>query len=157
MYEQDAADFINNPEIDFRSHPIDILHLSPPCQFWSRPAYPHAGRNNKENMAILFACPDIIERIRPQLFTLKQTFGLTHDAHSEFLNALVRGFTSHGYSVHWRIVPLVEYGLPQTRKRLIMIGSCPGERLPPWPPATHGAAPAGGLGLKPFVTEAQAI
>lgn len=106
-------------------------------------------------MAILFACPDIIERIRPRLFTLKQTFGLTHDAHLEFLNTLVRGFTSHGYSVQWRIVPLVEYGLPQTRKRLIMIGSCPGEPLPPWPPATHSASPADGL--KPFVTEAQAI
>lgn len=156
MYEQDAADFINkNPEINYRSHPIDILHLSPPCQFWSPLAYPHAGRNNEENMAILFACPDVIEKIRPRLFTLEQTFGLTHDAHAEFLNALVRGFTSHGYSVQWRIVPLVEYGLPQTRKRLIMIGSCPGEPLPPWPPATHSATPADGL--KPFVTEAQAI
>lgn len=54
-----------------------------------------------------------------------------------------------------KIVPLVEYGLPQTRKRLIMIGSCPGEQLPPWPPATHSATPA--PGLKPFVTEAEAI
>lgn len=56
---------------------------------------------------------------------------------------------------HRKIVPLVEYGLPQTRKRLILIGSCPGEPLPPWPPATHSAAPADGL--KPLVTEAQAI
>lgn len=54
-----------------------------------------------------------------------------------------------------KIVPLVEYGLPQTRKRLIIIGSCPGEPLPPWPPATHSTTPVGGL--KPFVTEAQAI
>lgn len=56
---------------------------------------------------------------------------------------------------HRKIVPLVEYGLPQTRKRLIMMGACPGEPLPPWPPATHGAVPA--RGLKPFVTEAEAI
>lgn len=56
---------------------------------------------------------------------------------------------------HRKIVPLVEYGLPQTRKRLIMIGSCPGEQLPPWPPATHSAVPS--QGLKPFVTEAEAI
>lgn len=32
-----------------------------------------------------------------------------------------------------------------------MIGSAPGEKLPPWPAATHGP------GLKPYVTEAQAI
>lgn len=54
-----------------------------------------------------------------------------------------------------KIVSLVDYGLPQTRKRLIMIGACPGEQLPPWPPATHSATPVGGQ--KPFVTEAQAI
>lgn len=56
---------------------------------------------------------------------------------------------------HRKIVPLVEYGLPQTRKRLVMIGACPGEQLPPWPPATHSAVPA--PGLKRFVTEAEAI
>lgn len=36
-----------------------------------------------------------------------------------------------------------------------MIGACPGEQLPPWPPATHSATP--GQGLKPFVTEAEAL
>lgn len=36
-----------------------------------------------------------------------------------------------------------------------MMGACPGEQLPPWPPATHSAVPT--RGLKPFVTEAAAI
>lgn len=89
--------------------------------------------------------------MRPRLVTLEQTYGLTHDRHAPFFNALIQAFTSNGYSVQWRIVPLVNYGLPQTRKRLIMIGAAPGSKLPPWPPATHGP------GLKPFVTEAKAI
>lgn len=101
IFEQDATDFIHNHEIDYRSHPIDILHLSPPCQFWSPLAYPHAGRNNEANMAILFACSELIKKIRPRLFTLEQTFGLTHDAHTEFLNALIQGFKCNGYSVQW--------------------------------------------------------
>lgn len=101
MFEQDISDFIHNVEINYKSHPIDFLHLSPPCQFWSPLAYPHAGRNNEENMAILFACPELINKIRPRVFTLEQTFGLTHDAHAEFLNALIKGFTCHGYSVQW--------------------------------------------------------
>ncbi|KAL1870203.1 hypothetical protein Daus18300_005267 [Diaporthe australafricana] len=155
LFEQDATDFIHNREIDYQSQPIDILHLSPPCQFWSPLAYPHAGRNNEENMAILFSCSELILKIRPLLFTLEQTFGLTHDAHAAFFSALIQGFTCRGYSVQWKIVPLVEYGLPQTRKRLIIIGACPGEELPPWPPATHSATPA--RGQKPLVTEAQAI
>lgn len=36
-----------------------------------------------------------------------------------------------------------------------MMGACPGEQLPPWPPATHSAVPT--QGQKPFVTEAEAI
>lgn len=35
------------------------------------------------------------------------------------------------------------------------MGACPGEQLPPWPPATHSAAPT--HGQKSFVTEAEAI
>lgn len=46
-----------------------------------------------------------------------------------------------------------QYGLPQNRKRLIIIGAAPGEQLPPWPAPTHGNGP----GLKPWVTEAMAI
>lgn len=48
-------------------------------------------------------------------------------------------------------VELVQYGLPQNRKRLIIMGAAPGEQLPPWPLPTHG------IGRKPLVTEAMAI
>ncbi|KAL2278276.1 hypothetical protein FJTKL_14547 [Diaporthe vaccinii] len=72
-----------------------------------------------------------------------------------YFNTLVQGFTRRGFSVRWSVIPLIQYGLPQDRKRLLMIGACPGEQLPPWPPATHSATPR--QGQKPFVTEAEAL
>lgn len=36
-----------------------------------------------------------------------------------------------------------------------MIGACPGEQLPPWPPATHAQRPTGSQ--KPYKTEAKAL
>lgn len=57
-------------------------------------------------------------------------------------------------SSHRRVVPLVEYGLPQIRRRLIVIAACPGEKLPAWPAPTHGPR---GSGLKPVVTEVAAF
>lgn len=107
MCEQDMTDFIHDPEFDYRSHPVDILHLSPPCQFWSPLAYPHAhaGRMDQDNETILLACSHLINKIRPRLFTLEQTFGLLHDGHAGFLSALIHGFTSHGYSVRWQVHP----------------------------------------------------
>jgi len=104
MFEQHITDWIlNNREIDRRSHSIDILHLSPPCQPFSTLAYPHAahGNMNHEARAVLLACTHVIDKIRPRLFTLEQTFGLMQAAHTEYLNSLIQGFTRLGYSVRW--------------------------------------------------------
>lgn len=41
-------------------------------------------------------------------------------------------------------------GLPQRRHRLIIIATCPGETLPPFPPYTHSRHPT--PGLKPYTS-----
>ncbi|TPX14502.1 uncharacterized protein E0L32_005466 [Thyridium curvatum] len=149
MRHMDIADFIYDDDLIVRA---DVLHLSPPCQFWS-PAHTVEGRNDEANIFALFSCQQMIDKIRPRLFTLEQTFGILHGRFENYFNALVQGFTSQGYSVRWTVVPLASWGLPQTRKRLIMIGACPGEKLPPFPKPTHGDRE----GLKPFVTVRQAL
>ncbi|GKT42482.1 modification methylase HphIA [Colletotrichum spaethianum] len=132
----------------------DILHLSPPCQTWS-PAHTVAGANDEANIAALFACRSLVEKLRPRIFTLEQTFGILQSCHDPFFCSLVGGFTELGYSVTWKIVHLQTWGLPQTRKRLIMIGACPGEKLPPFPSATHSKTGTGGLSK--YVTIRQAL
>ncbi|KAK2032969.1 C-5 cytosine-specific DNA methylase [Colletotrichum zoysiae] len=132
----------------------DILHLSPPCQTWS-PAHTVAGVNDEANIAALFACRSLVEKVRPRIFTLEQTFGIMQPCHDPFFCSLVGGFTEFGYSVTWKVVHLQSWGLPQTRKRLIMIGACPGEKLPPFPSATHSET--GARGLSRYVTIRQAL
>ncbi|KAK1590874.1 C-5 cytosine-specific DNA methylase [Colletotrichum navitas] len=132
----------------------DILHLSPPCQTWS-PAHTVPGANDEANIAALFACRSLVEKVRPRIFTLEQTFGIMQPCFDPFFCSLVGGFTEFGYSVTWKIVHLQNWGLPQTRKRLIMIGACPGEKLPPFPSTTHSET--GGRGLSKYVTIRQAL
>jgi DNA (cytosine-5)-methyltransferase 1 len=108
------------------------------------------GQNDEQNQAVLFCCTDLIEKFRPRLFTVEQTFGILSPKFREFFNTFINGFAIHGYSVRWKILHLSSYGVPQLRKRLIMIGSAPGERLPPFPPPTHSKDGAGGL--KPWAT-----
>ncbi|OIW31176.1 S-adenosyl-L-methionine-dependent methyltransferase [Coniochaeta ligniaria NRRL 30616] len=134
VFEKDAFDFYIDKNIGYC---VDILHLSPPCQFYS-PAHTIEGRNDAENMACLFACGHIIEKIRPRMFTIEQTFGLLHHKHSPFFKALVGDFTRYGYSVRWKIVHFHHWGLCQKRRRLIFIGVAPGEQLPDFPEDTHG-------------------
>lgn len=54
-----------------------------------------------------------------------------------------------------RVTFLIQYGLLQDRKQLLMIGACSSEQLPPWLPATHNVTPS--REQKPFVTETQAL
>lgn len=101
---------------------VDILHLSPPCQYWS-PAHTRPGRDDERNMASLFSVLGLVMIVKPRIATLEQTFGLHTPHFRPYFNAVVNMFTSMGYSIRWAIVQLADWGLPQSRKRLIMVAS----------------------------------
>ncbi|KAI4860128.1 S-adenosyl-L-methionine-dependent methyltransferase [Hypoxylon rubiginosum] len=149
LRHQDMYDFIM--EIRASRYHIDFLHLSPPCQYWS-PAHTVAGVNDEANIAILFSCHELIKSLRPRIFTLEQTFGILHPRFEYYFNALVHGFTQYNYSVRWKVVNLLSWGAPSQRQRLVMIGACAGEELPPYPVATHSSELALEDGTKPYRT-----
>ncbi|KAI4179344.1 MAG: hypothetical protein LQ346_007216, partial [Caloplaca aetnensis] len=67
---------------------VDIAHLSPPCQFFSD-AHTVAGKDDEMNTASLFAVGEIINKSKPRVVTLEQTFGIVLRArHQGYLNAL---------------------------------------------------------------------
>ncbi|XXG95339.1 hypothetical protein Hte_001600 [Hypoxylon texense] len=146
---KDMYDFIM--EIRSSRNHTDFLHLSPPCQYWS-PAHTVAGVNDEANIAILFSCHELINSLRPRIFTLEQTFGILHPRFEYYFNALIHGFAQYSYSVRWKIVNLLSWGAPSQRQRLVMIGACPGEKLPPYPVATHSGSPSLEDGSKPYRT-----
>ncbi|KAF7908312.1 uncharacterized protein EAF01_004067 [Botrytis porri] len=91
---------------------VDILHLSPPCQYFS-PAHTVEGKNDETNTASLFAVAAVITVAKPRVVTLETDI--------------------------WHFI---SEGLPQRRFRLIIIASCPGEPLPPMPLPTHSSSPS---------------
>lgn len=129
---------------------VDVLHLSPPCQFWS-PAHTVPGKHDEQNIAALMSCHRLVHKFRPRLFTLEQTFGILDPRFEYYFNALLLGFAQHGYSARWRVLRLENWGLPSPRKRLVMLGACPGEALPDYPPPTHAQDPVPGV-AKPYRT-----
>ncbi|KAA8904955.1 S-adenosyl-L-methionine-dependent methyltransferase [Sphaerosporella brunnea] len=154
--EQSVYDFLRE-EKDFR---VDVMHLSPPCQPHS-PAHTTEGVNDEENEATGLAVSPCLGKVKPRYATLEQTFGLLQ--RNEWFAAVIGSFTSEGLSVKWEVLPCVEYGIPQTRRRLFILAACPGERLPEFPQRTHqllkGADSEEGLrpGRKPALTLGEAI
>ncbi|KAI1089009.1 S-adenosyl-L-methionine-dependent methyltransferase [Rostrohypoxylon terebratum] len=154
LRQQDMYDFII--EMRDSSFHVDVVHLSPPCQYWS-PAHTTPGINDDANIAILFACHELIKILRPRVFTVEQTFGILHPRFEFYFNSLIQGFTRHDYSIRWKIVNLLAWGAPSQRNRLIMIGACIGEELPPFPITTHSEAPIDGDGTKSYRTVQQML
>ncbi|KAL8655537.1 MAG: hypothetical protein Q9226_003014 [Calogaya cf. arnoldii] len=137
-------------------HKVDIAHLSPPCQFFSD-AHTHVGKDDEMNTASWTALGELLTKSKPRVVTLEQTFGIVLRArHQGYLNALIQVFTSHGFSIRWRLLHCADYGLPQMRLRTFMIASCPGEPLPPFPCPTHSSSPEM-TGLLPWTTISAAL
>lgn len=102
---------------------VDFLHLSPPCQ-------PFAGINthppehtNRPKLDAFLQVGNILNVARPRVVTLEETAGLTYANHRPYFARLVLFFVRAGFNVQWKKVYLSEYGVPQTRERLIFIAT----------------------------------
>lgn len=146
---------------------VRCCHFSTVCKTIST-AYTVRGKNHDANEATLFCISDILAKATPMVATLEQTFGALGPSKTQIFNAFVSQFTAMNYSVRWAVHNLAEFGVPQARKRLVMMSSwwvqlrvvhrtplltfsSPGHPLPAFPSPTHGP------GLKPLVTIADAF
>ncbi|KAM0275342.1 hypothetical protein ACHAPA_000203 [Fusarium lateritium] len=154
LFRMALDEFLSSPQTTHTNMRVDVLHFSPPCQFFS-PAHTHASAHDDENIFALYSCNQLLKKLRPRIITVEQTFGLTHTRHEEYFNALLGDFTQYGYSIRWKLIRLCTWGAAQDRKRLIIIAAAPGERVPPFPKATHSEE--GGNGLLPYNTIGKAL
>ncbi|KAF2850974.1 S-adenosyl-L-methionine-dependent methyltransferase [Plenodomus tracheiphilus IPT5] len=127
---------------------VDVLHLSPPCCFFS-PAHTVEGPNDQANYEAIYTVGPIITMVKPRVATLEQTFGLvSRTQHMKNFYMLLNDIGKAGYDIRYEIQDLSRHGLVQKRKRLLIIAARRGTPLPPFPEESHGPR---GSGLKPLV------
>ncbi|KAJ6260876.1 hypothetical protein Dda_3537 [Drechslerella dactyloides] len=158
-YQEDVHEFVSRHSK--RTTHVDLLHLSPPCQFfsWARTI---PGRNDEKNEASFFVVPNTLNSCRPRAVTVEETDGLIGLSRSVgHFKCMLGDFTSMGYSVKYGVLNAAVYGVPSKRKRLVIIACCPGETLADFPSPTHfySANPFEPVpvGLRPAVTLREAI
>ncbi|ETI23663.1 hypothetical protein G647_05465 [Cladophialophora carrionii CBS 160.54] len=120
---------------------VDILHMSPPCQ-------PFCGANrrpnladNERNLGAFGRVADLLDVCKPRIATLEESKSITDVDKRKHFTELIGFFIQKGYSVQWKVLDLECWGVPQTRKRVILIASGPGEKLPTLLKPTHGRGP----------------
>jgi DNA (cytosine-5)-methyltransferase 1 len=116
----DIFDFLTNDPDDLR---IDISHSSPPCQPWS-PAHTTGGRDDDANSATIFSSWNLLSKTKPRVHTMEETSGLAElTDHKRTFDRLIHDFVELGYSVQYKILHCADYGIPQGRRRLVLIAS----------------------------------
>lgn len=114
----DFHDFITNTK---RNHKVDIAHASPPCQTWS-PAHTVNSANDDANSACVFSGVDLARVSKCRILTLEETSGLP-TRHPLFFNRMILSLVEIGYSVRWAILSCDKYGVPQERKRVMILAA----------------------------------
>lgn len=92
----------------------------PPCQGFST-----AGSRNSTDPRnqLIFNYLQIVSEVRPRWFIFENVEGLLTSGNGEAVSSLVREFLRIGYSVRVEKVNLASFGVPQTRKRVLIIGN----------------------------------
>ena len=146
----DHGDIANIPsseilkKCNLKKGEVDVVIGGPPCQSFST-AGKRKGFDDKRGIALLEFIR-IIRDVNPKFFVFENVPGLksmskkhigfyerasmdksnlSHDQkYGSLFEEILEQFSGlSGYKIHWEILNAADYGVPQKRKRLVLIGS----------------------------------
>jgi len=116
---------------------VRVLIGCAPCQPFSTYNYRYGGANSKirsrdKRWGLLHAFRDLVSGFLPEIVTVENVPELALLNNRVYLQ-FIEDLTKHGYHVNSAIVKCADYGVPQTRERLVVLASRLGpiELIPP--------------------------
>lgn len=99
---------------------IDVIVGGPPCQGFST-----IGKRliDDTRNRLVFDFFRLVSTLRPKYFVMENVPGMAAGGHSAILSRFIAEFEAMGYAVSSEILNTADYGVPQLRRRLIVIGS----------------------------------
>lgn len=102
--------------------PIDLYVCGFPCQPFSSAGKRQGSEDEKGRGEIFWYCLDVIKRLRPACIILENVKGLLSIDHGRTFETVLVSLQRLGYHVKWNVLNTKDYGIPQNRERLFMIG-----------------------------------
>ncbi|MEL6569098.1 MAG: DNA cytosine methyltransferase [Pseudomonadota bacterium] len=112
---------------------VDLIYGGPPCQPFSTGGL-RKGTADARNMFPEFI--RAIREVRPQAFIAENVPGLATKSRLRYLAELLELFERENYNVTWKVLLAADYGVPQKRRRLFIVGTK--ENTFCFPKPTHG-------------------
>lgn len=159
MYNKDIKDFgIDDLSRDLAisKGDIDIIVGGPPCQ-----AYSTVGKRliDDPRGKLFQEYYRILKEVRPKLFVFENVKGLLSMQKGELIKTIVALFESIGYHTHLKLLNAADFGTPQIRERVILVGVL-NTRPFEYPHPTHYNPDLGepdDPSLRPYITLGEAL
>ncbi|NMG07011.1 DNA cytosine methyltransferase [Brasilonema sp. UFV-L1] len=113
---------------------IDVVFGGPPCQGFSL-----IGKRifDDPRNSLVKNFINLVIELQPKFFVLENVKGMTLGKHREFISVIINEFEQSGYKVRkdYKVLNAAEYGVPQNRERLFLLGCRQDLELPNYPAA----------------------
>jgi DNA (cytosine-5)-methyltransferase 1 len=111
---------------------IEVVAGGPPCQGFSM-----IGKRALDDPrnALLQQFTRLVIELQPRYFILENVAGLTVGNHRQLLDEVIDTMSSAGYDtlLPYKVLQAADFGTPQSRKRLILMGARRGVSAPKYP------------------------
>jgi DNA (cytosine-5)-methyltransferase 1 len=122
-------------EVDFKPYRDEIRLVAggPPCQPFSigGKRLSHADARNGIPQFVR-----AVKEIAPEAFLMENVRGLAHISGGEYLRGVIRELEQLGFIVSWKVLNAIDFGIPQKRQRLVVVGLR--DKFFAFPDPTHG-------------------
>jgi DNA (cytosine-5)-methyltransferase 1 len=121
--------------VDWSRHrgKVDVIHGGPPCQPFSSGGLRRAHSDDR-NMIPAFI--DAVRVVGPEAFLMENVPGLAVGDRLGYLREVLGAFEDSGYRIAFRALNAADFGVPQKRRRLFVVGMR--GRAFRFPEETHG-------------------
>jgi DNA (cytosine-5)-methyltransferase 1 len=120
----------------------DLLIGGPPCTPFSKSGFWLEWKREglDPDASLLQEYTRVLAQARPHRFVLENVYALTYNnkASRPALERLMREIDAAGYHCAAKVLNAADYGVPQARPRLFIVGTPKDEPLPRLPDPTHG-------------------
>lgn len=123
VLECDIASMLNGGLLKYtglRQGQLDLLAGGPPCQGFSNQRTIGAEDDIRNNLVIEYG--KLIEEVLPKFFLMENVQGISGKRGRRLLDIFCSKMEKLGFFIHIKTLNAQEYGVPQRRRRVIIVG-----------------------------------
>jgi DNA (cytosine-5)-methyltransferase 1 len=104
----------------FPNGDIKILAGCAPCQPFSKHTQKIKNREKDEKWRLLYSFRKLVEEVQPEIVSMEN---VPQVIRQKVFGDFVKSLESNSYQICWETVYVPDYGIPQTRTRLVLLAS----------------------------------